>query len=37
MKESVDMSALFKEWLTLSRPDLFCVLAHISFRVFLIS
>ena len=26
MKESVDMSALFEEWLTLSRPHLFCIL-----------
>ena len=37
MKESVDMSALFEEWLTISRPHLFCILAHISFRVSLIS
>ena len=37
MKESVDVSVLFEEWLTISRPHLFCVLAHISFRVSLIS
>ena len=36
MKESVDISALFEEWLTISRSHLFFILAHISFRLSLI-